>query len=156
MSFFGKPYGFHTPGSLLSLMCLNKQRDHPGDGRVRPVVPPRLDQTLKQKTCRCSDRNSRGQPHSYRGRRNQIDHAYPLCPDNGGSSGSDYSTHWWIFHPAAPRAIQRRRTYGLSPDPALWTAVSTFTRPHQRFLLIKLAGLYAIYGFCQGDISTLA
>ena len=55
-----------------------------------------------------------------------------------------------MFHLAAPRSIQCRRTHGFSLTAALCTVVSTFTRPLQRLYPYRFSGLYSNRAICQG------
>jgi hypothetical protein len=65
------------------------------------------------------------------------------CLDNGGKTGSGYSTAvvgnaMLVFHLAAPRPIQLRRSDGFSAHPALCPADPKLTRPLHSFSWILL------------------
>jgi hypothetical protein len=80
-------------------------------------------------------------------------------PDNGGKPGSGYFTLMprslsrQVVHPAALGTIQRRRTDGLAPSPALCTAASALTIPFHSRSHDQLSG--ASISFATDEVNDL-
>ena len=113
------------------------------------AVPPHLGYLPESKTPSVMRRGGRSQPHSIGARQENCD---ALCLDNGGDSGTSYSTirlsvihrsrQNQSFHSTALRAIRRRSTDGAFTYPRslsrLLVAYYSSSQPWQYSIVVTV------------------